>query len=222
MLRRVPSALVAAVASVGLVASWPFAQVAWQDHRAEDTRRELLQQLEQEDPVGSPASSRATASRATAAPGGTRAVAHPVVAGASEGEPFAALRIERFGEDWVWPVLEGTSEEVIDRGLGHYTGTPLPGDRGNVAIAGHRAGHGSPFLDFDALRPGDRVEVAQGATTWVYTLTTAPEIISADDDWVLDATPGRGLTLTTCWPRYGSSKRMFVRAELSDVRRQAA
>jgi sortase A len=206
---RIRSTLAAAAASVALVASWPFVQMAWQGQQAEQGRRALIEQVE------------AATTRTAAAPTGPSGTA-PVAAGAPDGEPFATLRVARFGEDWEWPLLEGTSEEVLAAGPGHYAGTPLPGARGNVGIAAHRAGHGDPFIDFDDLRPGDEVEVTQGRTTWVYTLTTEPEIVPVDAMWVLDPTRSRTLTLTTCWPKYGSSERMYVHADLTDVRRDDA
>jgi sortase A len=133
------------------------------------------------------------------------------------GEALAVMRIPRFGAEWEWAALEGTSLEVIADGPGHYPRTPLPGQRGNVAFAAHRAGHGDPFIDFDTLRPGDRVELEQGGTVWVYEIDTRPEIVPVSASWVLDPLPGRRLTLTTCWPKYGSSKRMYVRAHLVAV-----
>ena len=59
--------------------------------------------------------------------------------------------------------------------------------------------------------------LAQRGVRWTYRLTMSPRIIPVDATWVLDPTPDRELTLTTCWPRYGSSKRMYVRADLARV-----
>ncbi len=137
-------------------------------------------------------------------------VAHPAPA----GHALAELRIPRFGATWSWIVVEGTTSADLAKGPGHYSATPLPGERGNVAIAAHRAGHGDPFIDFDRLRPGDRVELRQGDAWWRYRVTNQPQIVPVTADWVLDPLHGRRLTLTTCWPKWGSSKRMFVRAVL--------
>jgi sortase A len=62
------------------------------------------------------------------------------------------------------------------------------------------------------------VLLRQQGVRWDYRLTTSPRIIPASAAWVLDPLRGRHLTLTTCWPRYGSSKRMFVRAVLAGSR----
>ncbi|MGH3316434.1 MAG: sortase, partial [Nocardioidaceae bacterium] len=132
----------------------------------------------------------------------------------ASGEALAVMRIPRFGPDWRWAVSEGVSQKVLAAGPGHYPGTPLPGQRGNSAYAAHRAGHGDPFIDFDRLRPGDRVHISQGDTTWTYRLDRRPRIIPTSASWVLNPLPGHRLTLTTCWPKYGSAKRMYVTGHL--------
>ena len=114
-------------------------------------------------------------------------------------------------------MVEGTDPSALELGPGHYPGTPMPGEIGNSAIAAHRAGHGDPFIDFDDLRLGDSVEITQGDTTWVYRVLREPWIMAADAHHVLDPLPGRKLTLTTCWPKYGSSKRLIAVAELDQV-----
>ena len=153
---------------------------------------------------------------APAAPVG-RLAAVPVAGSAGTGEALFTMQVPRFGADWSWVVVQGTGLAQIALGPGHYRGTPLPGARGNVAVAGHRAGHGSPFLEFDTLRPGDDVVLTQRGVRWTYRLTMAPRIIPVDATWVLDPTPDHELTLTTCWPRYGSSRRMYVRGDLTRV-----
>jgi sortase A len=141
----------------------------------------------------------------------------PVSRGVDEGAAWAALSIPRFGEGWRWIVVEGTGTEELESGPGHYVGTPQLGARGNTAIAAHRAGHGDPFLEFDTLRSGDVVVVQQGDVRWTYRLDVAPTIVMPEDTWVLDPSPTRRLTLTTCWPRYGSAKRMYVSGGLTEV-----
>lgn len=141
----------------------------------------------------------------------------PTASRVAYGKAFAELRIPRFGDDWKWAVVEGTDAPALELGPGHYPGTPMPGEVGNAAIAAHRAGHGDPFIDFDDLRRDDPVEVTQGDTTWVYRVVREPWIVAADAHEVLDPLPGRKLTLTTCWPKYGSSKRLIAVAELDGV-----
>src|SRR5688572_27427674 len=64
----------------------------------------------------------------------------------TSGEAFAFLHIPRLGEDYARAVVEGTAAEDLEQGPGHYTGTAMPGEQGNFAVAGHRVGRGSPFL----------------------------------------------------------------------------
>jgi sortase A len=138
----------------------------------------------------------------------------PVARDVKPGRALAVMRIPRFGAEWEWTVVEGIRDSDLANGPGHYPQTPLPGQRGNAAVAGHRAGHGDPFIDFDLLRAGDKVIFTQGQTTWTYRITAPATIIDPEDVWVLNPLPGRWLTLTTCWPKYGSSHRMYVRAKL--------
>ena len=51
-------------------------------------------------------------------------------------------------------VVEGTDTDDLRKGPGHYPDTPLPGERGTVAIAGHRTTHGAPFRNIDKLERG--------------------------------------------------------------------
>jgi sortase A len=141
----------------------------------------------------------------------------PVARAVDLGAALAVLRIPRFGADWSWVAVEGTDLPQLAEGPGHYRGTPMPGARGNVGFAAHRAGHGDPFIDFDTLRPHDSVVLTQGRVRWTYRLVTAPRIVDVHATWVLRPSRTRDLTLTTCWPRYGSSRRMFVRGELVRV-----
>lgn len=134
-----------------------------------------------------------------------------------EGEPLAYLEVPRFGEDWLWTVVEGVTLDDLALGPGHYPGSALPGALGNFAVAGHRAGHGDPFIDFDLLRLGDEITVRQADAWWTYEIINGPHIIEPTTMWMLRQPHGvRKLTLTTCWPKYGSAKRMFIRALLVD------
>lgn len=139
----------------------------------------------------------------------------PVASGVGEGEAFVYMRIPRFGKDWLWVSVEGTALDDIAKGPGHYSGTALPGEVGNSAFAGHRTTHGQPFFDFEKLEVGDKVFLSQTGAEWEYEIVTKPKVIEANNWKVVQPTKnGRWLTLTTCWPKYGSTKRMFVRATM--------
>lgn len=85
---------------------------------------------------------------------------HPI-----DGESFAKLYIPVFGTDFVFTVLEGTSDSVLEIGPGHYKDTALPGEPGNFSVAGHRVGKGAPFNDLDLLRSCDAI-VVETQTDW--------------------------------------------------------
>lgn len=153
-----------------------------------------------------------------------RSTETPVAQAVDVGDALGTLQIPRFGADWEWVVLEGAADEVIADGPGRYSDTALPGARGNVGIAAHRAGHGDPFIDFDRLQVDDKVRFTQAGTTWTYRITGPPRIVPISATWVLrpHVEPDtdqwqRELTLTTCWPKYGSSKRMYARATLEHI-----
>jgi sortase A len=112
-------------------------------------------------------------------------------------------------------VVEGTNEDDLRRGPGHYTGTAYPGQVGNTAIAGHRTTYGAPFFELNNMAPGDPIYLTdvQGRK-WVYKVSEAPQVISPSDVAVLNPTPFAQLTLTTCNPRFSASSRLVVFARL--------
>jgi sortase (surface protein transpeptidase) len=154
------------------------------------------------------------------------------------GEAFAMLHIPRLGADYARAIVEGTGTEELEQGPGHYTGTAMPGELGNFAVAGHRVGRGSPFLEIDELREGDPVVVETADSWFVYRVlgdpatgdfTTDPsgipgqQIVSPSDIEVISPTPnatagaaptGAYLTLTTCHPRYSAKQRLIIHARL--------
>ncbi|HEX5366807.1 MAG TPA: sortase, partial [Acidimicrobiales bacterium] len=73
------------------------------------------------------------------------------------GDAVARLRIPRIGVDKV--VVEGVQVDDLKRGPGHYPDSPLPGQPGNAAIAGHRTTYGAPFFRLNELDPGDPILV---------------------------------------------------------------
>lgn len=139
------------------------------------------------------------------------------------GDPLTRIRIPALGVEAI--VVEGTSPRALRAGAGHYPGTPLPGEDGNVAIAGHRTTYGKPFSRLEALRAGDLIELETPLHTHTYQVIDHPPgvtgcpggacWITAPDDWeVVEPTATPMLTLTTCHPKGSASQRMIVRAEL--------
>ena len=118
--------------------------------------------------------------------------------------------------------VEGVSQEALEGGPGRYPETALPGHLGNSAIAGHRTTHGAPFLQLDALQPGDEILITTSEGTFTYemreTLTVEPsafEVVGPtfwSNRWAQG--PTSTLTLTTENPKFSSAERMVVGAEL--------
>jgi sortase A len=125
---------------------------------------------------------------------------------------LAVLRIPRIGLEG--PILPGTDEWTLDRGLGWIAGTARPGELGNVGIAGHRDGF---FRGLKDVKPGDAVELTTLSGQQVYRIERI-FLVSPDDVGVLSPTSAPALTLVTCFPFYfvGSApERYVVRAVLS-------
>jgi sortase A len=138
----------------------------------------------------------------------------PTISPPAEGSPVAVIDIPRISLNQV--VVEGTGEDDLSKGPGHYTGTPLPGEEGNVGIAGHRTTWGHPFYNLDQLQAGDKIILATSRGTFVYRVTRSL-IVQPTDVGVLKQTPTPTLTLTTCNPRYSAAQRLVVKAALAST-----
>ncbi|MGH9008859.1 MAG: class E sortase [Acidimicrobiia bacterium] len=130
----------------------------------------------------------------------------------SEGDALTRLVIPALEVDTV--VVEGTGASALRAGAGHYPNTPLPGEEGNVAIAGHRTTYGKPFANLDRLAVGEDIVLETPVGRHVYRVTRAPFVVSNNDFTVIAQTPGRTLTLTTCHPRGSDRQRLIIRAEM--------
>lgn len=147
------------------------------------------------------------------------------------GDAFGVLRIPRLGEDYTRVILEGTEEEELSQGPGHYVDSAMPGEEGNVGLAGHRVGKGSPFLELDAMQAGDPIVVETRDSWFVYRVLgdddpsgipgmhivspTAVEVVNPTPNAAATAAPtGAYLTLTTCHPRYSARQRLVIHARL--------
>lgn len=141
---------------------------------------------------------------------GTPTVA-PIIPAPSPGGPVGLLSIPKIGVFMV--VVEGTDADQLRSGPGHYSGTPLPGEAGNVAIAGHRTTYLHPFYNLDALAPGDAIIVVTVQGRFTYHVVSS-RAVDPTDVAVVAPTPTPMITLTTCNPRYSASQRLVVQAAL--------
>jgi sortase A len=130
---------------------------------------------------------------------------------APSGEAIAILRIPKIGVDSA--VIQGIERPDLRKGPGHYPLTPMPGQIGNAAIAGHRTTYGAPFYRLDELVAGDDIAVRTHVGTYHYRVTQQ-QVVDPTFVAVLDPTPNATLTLTTCEPRYSARKRLVIHASL--------
>jgi sortase A len=138
-----------------------------------------------------------------------------------EGSVVGRLQIPAIGVDQY--VVEGTNEGDLSRGPGHYVGTSLPGQGGNVAIAGHRTTYGAPFNNLNELGAGDPIYLTTDAgERFTYVVTGKPAVVSPKDVSVLNTVADNRLTLTTCNPRFSSTSRLVAVGLLSQPQAAAA
>lgn len=133
----------------------------------------------------------------------------------AEGQPVGILRIPSIGLDQV--VVQGTGDNDLTKGPGHYLDTPLPGQAGNSAIAGHRTTWGHPFYSLNAVPVGAPVYITTPQGAFTYT-TKSVKVVSPDDNAVLASTSAPSITLTTCNPLYSASQRLILRGQLTASR----
>lgn len=151
----------------------------------------------------------------------------PTQPAAESGQVVAVLSSSRLGI--TWPVLAGVDDDQLDQGLGWYPQTSRPGVAGNMAVAGRRITHGSPFRKLLDLRPGDEITVRDVTGVFVYRVKAAPATVDAGPGgaWVLDPVPGADhapatavLTLTTAADLVATTSRAVVFAELVGEQRR--
>ncbi|MFB9377190.1 class E sortase [Kineococcus gynurae] len=146
-----------------------------------------------------------------------------------QGDAFAILYVPRFGRDYAVPIVEGTATDDLKEGIGHYDGTAMPGEVGNLALAGHRVTYGKPFNLIADLQDGDAVVVAT-ADRWFTYRVRSEEIVSPRQVSVIAPVPDRPgetpteawLTMTACHPMHSARQRYVVHALLESVTDRSA
>src|ERR1700722_14137104 len=142
---------------------------------------------------------------ANPAPHGPVAQAAPPILDPAVGSAVGTITIPKIDLSMV--VVEGTGEAQLQTGPGHYPGTPLPGEAGNMAIAGHRTTYLHPFYNLNELVPGDGIPPPTVQGVFLYQMTSSQVVLPTDVS-VVGATLAPQLTLTTCNPRYSASARL--------------
>jgi sortase A len=134
-----------------------------------------------------------------------------------KGDAIAKLEIPAIGMSEY--VVEGTDTGSLRKGPGHYPSTPLPGDAGTAAIAGHRTTYGAPFRKIDQLKRGQVIVVDMPDGRFVYRIERT-KIVDDQDLSVLEPVGHKRLMLSACHPLYSAAERVIVFAR--QVRRAAS
>ena len=127
------------------------------------------------------------------------------------------LTIPRLGGGWSRIVVQGVTLDALAWGPGHYPETVMPGQVGTVGMACHRTGWGSPCININQMRPGDKIFIDTPAGRYTYQVTQFPKQIEKTDGWVLNGDPSSKdpykLAITTCTPPHTSLHRLVIWAD---------
>jgi sortase A len=136
------------------------------------------------------------------------------VARIADGEVIGEIEVHRLGLKAI--VVQGDSERLLRRAVGHLPETALPGEAGNVALAGHRDGL---FRPLSHVQPGDSITFSTPDREFQYqvewTAVVPPTAVR-----VIQPTSEPALTLVTCFPFYyvgAAPERLVVRARIIAV-----
>jgi sortase A len=133
-----------------------------------------------------------------------------------EGHPLGEIQIPRLGLSAI--VVQGDSDEILGHAVGHLAETALPGESGNVVLAGHRD---TFFRPLKRMQVGDVIMLKTGGGDFTY-LVESTAVVPPSDLRVIQPTGRRTLTLITCFPfaYVGSAPdRFMVRAREADAPR---
>ncbi|MCT4479507.1 class D sortase [Peribacillus frigoritolerans] len=106
------------------------------------------------------------------------------------------------------PIYHGTDEDELEKGVGHYAGSVLPGEKDNSVLSGHRD---TIFRDLGEVGEGDLLIAKTEAGSFTYKVRKV-RIVDADDRTVIVPKPKATLTVTTCYPfsYIGSAPERYV------------
>lgn len=111
-----------------------------------------------------------------------------------DGETFGELIIPKISA--TLPIIEGTDEDELEKGVGHYSDSVLPGEKDNSVLSGHRD---TVFRKLGEVGVGDYLIVKTSAGEFKYKVNKV-RIVDADDRTVIVPKPRPTLTVTTCYP----------------------
>ena len=109
---------------------------------------------------------------------------------------------------------EGVDASVLKYAVGHFAGTPMPGDKGNFCVAGHRSyTYNEYFNRLDELDKGDKIIVTTMAGEFQYEVYES-KVVEPEEISVLDNTEDEEITLVTCTPIRVATHRLIVKGKM--------
>jgi sortase A len=109
-------------------------------------------------------------------------------------------------------IYRGVTLPTLDKGIGWWPGTAMPGHVGNVVLGGHRVSKKKPFRHLDKLQVGDEIFMSSEDGDFVYTVRET-FIVQPTDVWIIDQTEAATLTLFACHPPGSTRERIVVVAD---------
>jgi sortase A len=131
----------------------------------------------------------------------------------AEGDVIGEIQVPRLGLNAI--VVQGDSAASLRHAVGHMPKSALPGEWGNVALAGHRDTFFRPLRD---IQVGDEIQLKTPDHSFEY-LVESIEVVAPTDIQILEPSSGHDLTFITCFPFYYvglAPKRFVVRAREVD------
>jgi sortase A len=199
------------LADAGLTLVWQeplsAAYGALEQSKAEDQLNQLESQYPSAADLAAIEGVSGTAAKA-------RVLADRFVPHLQEGHAIGRIKIDRIRLNMV--VVQGTDTSSLQKGPGHYKNTPLPGQPGTVAIAGHRTTYLAPFRHIDQIEDGDEIRLEMPYAAFTY-IVQRHEIVDPSDVGILKPVGVVQLVLTACHPPYSASHRYAVFAKLARI-----
>jgi sortase A len=189
------------------------ATILWQDPITavftQADQKALSKKLKQFEQAPLPAGTLALVKKAGTAEQRMAVLAGDLGRRAAPGSPLGRIAVSRAGASFVF--VAGTGESSLRKGPGHYAGTALPGQRGTVAVAGHRTTYSAPFRHLDRLRRGDAITLTMPYGLFTYRVE-GKRVVAPSHVTVLRHVRHDRLILTTCTPPFSATKRLIVSA----------
>lgn len=106
------------------------------------------------------------------------------------------------------PIYQGTAEEQLRKGIGHYPKSAMPGEPRNMILSGHRD---TVFRQLGQIGIGDELMVETASKQFIYRVKKV-RIVDANDRTIVVEKPRPTLTVTTCYPFhfFGKAKQRYV------------